>query len=140
MSRLLLVRHGETRLNSRERFWGKTDVELNEIGVKQAEQLRDRLATQKIDVAYASNLKRASVTAGIIVSPHQLEVTTCADLAEIDFGEFEGLTFEEISRLHPEMVAQWVNWSVSQFPGGESTRKLSTRVTRFLPQLHRHEP
>jgi len=74
LSRLLLVRHGETRLNNAKRFWGKTDVELSDTGIRQAEQMRDHLATQKIDVIYASNLSRARVTAEIIASRHQLSI------------------------------------------------------------------
>ncbi len=139
MSRLLLVRHGETNLNSAKRFWGKTDVELGETGIRQAEHLRDRLATQKIDAIYASNLRRASVTAEIIASRHRLNVITCTELDEINFGEFEGLTFQEISRLYPEMATQLANWSISpRFPGGESIDELSNRVGKFIPRLEKH--
>ncbi len=140
MSKLLLVRHGETKLNSRERFWGQTDVELGTVGIRQAEQLRDRLATERIDAIYASTLRRASVTAEIIASRHRLEIITCPELNEINFGEFEGLTFEEISRLYPEMAEQWVNWSVAQFPAGESIDELNNRVSKFLPRLEKHTP
>ncbi len=140
MSRLLLVRHGETKLNSRERFWGQTDVELGAPGIKQAEQLRDRLAPEKIAAIYASKLQRASVTAEIIASRHQLEIITCAELDEINFGEFEGLTFEEISRLYPEVAAQLANWSIApRFPAGESIDELNDRVSQFLPRLEKHK-
>lgn len=57
MTRLLLVRHGETELQSSLRYWGKTDVDLGPIGLHQAEQLRDRLAMEKIDAIYTSELK-----------------------------------------------------------------------------------
>ena len=60
MSKLLLVRHGNTKLNSAERFWGQTDVELSDEGIWQAEQLSKRLSTYKIDVIYASSLSRVS--------------------------------------------------------------------------------
>ena len=49
MSRLLLVRHGDTELNSAERYWGRSDVKLSAAGVEQAEGLRDRLAVEKIN-------------------------------------------------------------------------------------------
>ena len=103
MSRLFLVRHGNTKLNNATRFWGKTDVELSTDGIREAEKLRDRLATEKIDTIYASKLSRACVTAEFIASRHSIEVTTLAELGEIDFGQVEGLTFEEINRLHPEL-------------------------------------
>ncbi len=139
MSRLLLVRHGQTDANSRERFWGKTNVELSEAGIRQAEKLRDRLAGQRIDAVYSSGLKRALVTAGIIASPHHLECVACAELNEIDFGQFEGLTFGEIAKLYPDIAAQMVNWSIRpRFPGGESPHELSARVNKFLPRLAKH--
>ncbi len=141
MSKLLLVRHGETKSNSRERFWGRTDVELGAAGIGQAEQLRDRLAAEKISAIYASKLRRASVTAEIIASSHRLEVMTCAELDEINFGEFEGLTFEEISRLYPEVAKELTDWSISpRFPAGEGIDELNDRVSQFLPRLEKHTP
>ncbi len=139
MSKLLLVRHGETSGNSRERFWGKTDIELSDVGIRQAEQLRDRLSDLKIDVVYASQLKRATVTANIIASVHHLDAVTCAELAEIDFGECEGLTFDDITCRHPEFATGLVNWSIRpRFPGGESVGELAARVAGFLPRLKKH--
>ncbi|MFC1971648.1 histidine phosphatase family protein [Chloroflexota bacterium] len=141
MSRLLLVRHGNTKLNNATRFWGKTDVELSDEGVRQAEQLRDRLATQKINAIYASNLSRARLTAEMIASRHRLNVKTCTEMGEINFGFIEGLTFEEIKKLHPELAEELSNWSVSpQFPGGESLDDLNSRVQTFLKRLEKHKP
>ena len=65
MAKLILVRHGDTALNSRERYWGASDIKLSEDGVRQAEQLRSRLADEKIDIIYSSKLQRASHTAKI---------------------------------------------------------------------------
>ena len=139
MSRLLLVRHGDTELNSRERYWGQTDIELSEAGLRQAEKLRDRLAAEKIDVIYSSGLQRASLTAKIIASRHQLDVITCAELRETNFGKIEGLTFDEVSRLYPELTELWVNWSLQlKFPGGESVDELNSRVSKFLDRLKKH--
>jgi len=141
LSKLLLVRHGDTELNSAQRFWGQTDVELSAAGLKQAERLRDRLATQRIDAVYSSNLQRALVTAKTIASERQLEVIICPELRETNFGEFEGLTFEEITQLYPEMTKLWTDWSLQiRFPGGESVDELNTRVSKFLDELRKHAP
>jgi len=141
LSKLLLVRHGETELNSAERFWGHTDVELSATGVRQAERLRDRLATQNIDVIYTSNLSRALATAKIIASLHQADIVPCAELQEINFGKLEGLTFKEISRLYPEIVQSWYDRSLTfKFPGGESGKELDNRVTKFLSKLEKRSP
>lgn len=139
MSHLLLVRHGNTKLNSAERFWGQTDVELNDAGVEQAQHLRDRLADQKIAAIYASDLKRAVRTAEIIACAHEVKIATCAELREINFGHVEGLTFEEIKQRYPELTESWLSWSLSmRFPGGESVDELDTRVRRFLTHLEKH--
>ena len=141
MARLFLVRHGDTELNSRERYWGHSDVKLGAAGLKQAEKLRDRLVTEKIDAIYSSDLERASLTAKIIASRHQLDVITCAELQEINFGKVEGLTFDEIIRLYPELTELWTSWSRQlKFPDGESVDELNCRVSKFLGRLEKHAP
>jgi alpha-ribazole phosphatase len=141
LSRLLLVRHGNTKLNNAKRFWGQTDVELNADGIRQAEKLRDRLDADKIDAAYSSNLSRARLTAEIITSRHQLNVTALTELTEINFGFIEGLTFEEVSQLHPELANLMSKWAIKpKFPGGESLDNLDNRVRKFLKRLQKHEP
>ncbi len=141
MSRLLLVRHGDTELNSRERYWGHNDIKLSTAGLKQAEKLRERLATENIDVVYSSELQRASLTAKIIVSSHHLDVITCAEMREINFGRVEGLTFDEISHLYPELTEQWTNWSLElKFPDGEGVNELNCRVSKFLDRLKKQIP
>ena len=141
MSKLLLVRHGNTKLNSAERFWGQTDVELGADGVKQAKQLRDRLAAQKIDAIYTSNLSRTVATAEIIASRHQVDIITCDELVEINFGCVEGLTFKEISQRYPELAKLLARRSPeTRFPGGESIDELNKRVSRFPSRLEKHKP
>ncbi len=141
MSRLFLVRHGDTELNSAERYWGNTDVKLSDAGLRQAEGLRDRLATEQINAIYSSDLLRASLTAKIIASGHQLDVITCAELREMNFGELEGLTFDEISRLYPEVTKLWLQRSPKlKYPGGESLDQFNNRVGKFLGRLENHAP
>jgi len=140
MSRLLLVRHGETELKSSERLWGHTDVRLSALGFKQAERLRDRLATQKIDAIYSSDLQRALVTAKTIASKHRLDVTACAELREFNYGKIEGLNFEEISQLYPECAKSLMQRSPNlRFPGGESLDELGNRVSSFMARLKKHK-
>jgi len=136
LSRLLLVRHGNTMLDSGLRFWGKTDVKLSDDGIKQAKQLRDRLVKEEINAIYSSNLSRALVTAKIIAAPHRLTPIACDELAEINFGILEGLTFDEISQLHPEQARAMTGKSIPpRFPGGESITEINDRVKKFLPCL-----
>jgi alpha-ribazole phosphatase len=141
LSRLLLVRHGNTKLNSGQRFWGKTDVELSDQGIQEAEKLRDRLTKEKINVIYSSNLSRARLTAEIIASRHNVKINSHDELNEISFGLIEGLTFEEIGKRHPELAEVLSKWSVKpKFPGGESLDDLNNRVQAFLKRLQKHNP
>lgn len=141
MSRLFLVRHGNTELNSAERYWGSSDVKLGEDGIRQADCLRRRLADEKIDAVYSSNLSRAAQTAEIIANGHRRDVITCAELREINFGELEGLTFSEISQRYPEIARMWIERSPGlKYPGGESVSELSERVSQFLERLKKHTP
>lgn len=78
---LLLVRHGETVDNARQMMQGQTQGELNDVGVRQAEQLRDELAGKPLDAVVASDLKRAVDTARIVAVPHGLEVETTGRIA-----------------------------------------------------------
>jgi len=139
LSKLLLVRHGITRLHRDDRFWGSTDIELSDIGVRQAEKLRDRLAKEKIKAVYTSTLNRARFTAETIASKHKVKITACQELNECNFGYVEGLTFEEIQRLHPELAEELLNWKTVAFPGGENIGQLNSRVQVFLEQLENYK-
>jgi len=141
LSKLLLVRHGVTEFNSARRFAGYSDVELSAAGYSQVERLHDHLVNEKIDVIYSSDLRRALVTAEIISSGHNVDIATCSELREINYGELEGLTFEEISRLYPEVAELITNFSHGlKFPGGESFEELVERASKFLDKLKRHTP
>lgn len=136
MAKLLLVRHGETALNSSQRYWGKTDVELGKRGIQQAESLRDRLASEKIHFAYSSQLKRSILTAETVVSSHNLDVVTSPFLNEIDFGDLEGLDFGEISDKYPGVVNSWTQRDPElRYPRGESLFQMEARVGEFRNML-----
>jgi alpha-ribazole phosphatase len=122
-------------------FQGHSDTELSADGLRQAEKIRDRLAGEKIDIIYSSDLKRAVVTAETIASRHGLSITTCSELREINYGKVEKLTIDEIKNLYPKLAEMCVDWSSQlQFPGGESVVELQQRVNKFLDRLNQHSP
>lgn len=140
MPKLLLARHGATELNSARIFVGQRDAELSALGQSQVKKLSGRLAAEKIDVIYSSDLRRAMVTAETIASKHKLEITTCPELREVDYGKFEGLTFEQITQLYPELAGLCLNWDLQlKFPDGESVEELKQRVNKFLGRLKHHD-
>jgi alpha-ribazole phosphatase len=140
LPRLLMVRHGETELNSALRYWGRSDVKLSALGLSQAERLRDRLAFEKIDAIYSSSMVRARVTAEIIASGHRLSITDCQELCEVDFGKLEGLTFEEIKAQYPDVAKLWIERSPAlEYPGGENRSQFYDRVCGFTSRLGKHQ-
>jgi alpha-ribazole phosphatase len=135
--KLILVRHGQT--NGSNRYYGRTDNELNAVGREQAEWLRRRLVGEKITTVYSSNLKRAVTTAETIATGRDLEITRCAELDEVDFGRIEGMTYEDICRQYPAVAACWAGWNAQvEFPGGESASLFNKRVVGFLERLKEH--
>lgn len=132
MARFFLVRHGETDWNRKGRYQGRTDVELNAKGVWQAERLRERLSGQDIGACYSSDLVRALGTTRIVTSKHKLEVVPCPELREVDFGDLEGMTFDEIRQRYPGWGRVGEGFSI---PGGESLEQLEARIEPFLSRL-----
>ncbi|MDR1702565.1 MAG: histidine phosphatase family protein, partial [Sporomusaceae bacterium] len=100
MTKIILVRHGQTSWNLEKKYQGQSDIELSPLGILQAEKVGERLSSEKIDAVYASDLSRAFKTAAYIAIKHNLPVKTVPQLREIRFGLWEGLTFTEIN-------AQW---------------------------------
>lgn len=136
MPTLFLVRHGETVLRSSLRYWGHTDVKLSELGIKQAERLRDLLRKERIDIIYSSDLKRALTTAEIVSSGHNTKIVACPELREACFGELEGLTFTEIDQRYPEVTRAWIDGNPDlKYPGGESLAEVIQRVSSFSARL-----
>jgi alpha-ribazole phosphatase len=139
LAKILLVRHGETNRNSSQRYWGRTDVGLGPVGLRQAEQLRDRLAVEKIDCIYSSTMRRALATAQTVAGFHNIPVISCPELREIDFGRIEGLNFSEVQNQYPEIATMWIqNNTELQYPEGEGLAQLEKRIAEFRKRLIYH--
>ena len=135
--RLLLARHGLTDWNIERRYQGQTDVPLNETGRRQARALARRLAGEEIDAIYASDLRRAWETAQYIAGRHTCPLQPDPRLREMCFGVWEGLTYDEISRMYPEALAAWVASPDSPPPGGEPLGQVVQRVDEMLAALRK---
>lgn len=141
MARLILVRHGETEWNRLARYQGQTDIELNETGIRQAQRAAERLARETIHAAYSSDLKRARTTAEIIVSRTAPARTFHPSplLREMHFGDFEGLTFDQIEEQYQLIFSASPSWRSRgphvRAPGGESIADLAGRVERFWEEV-----
>jgi len=140
LARLLLVRHGRTNLQKENRYWGSTDIPLGDDGIRQAEQIKKRLAGEKITHIYSSALSRAQDTAKPIAEALHKAITVCAELNEFNFGYAEGLTYKEIEKLHPALAKEITKMGEITFPGGESMEKFFVRTHSFLERLEKHQP
>jgi len=135
---LLLIRHGQTDWNRAQRFQGQSDIPLNETGRKQAQALAERLAAEPFDAVYSSDLQRATETASII---RRSGFQPDTRLREVHFGDWEGLTYDEIKAKHPEPLAAWeADIFKNAPPNGETLEELSVRVQSMLDELReKHE-
>jgi alpha-ribazole phosphatase/probable phosphoglycerate mutase len=139
--RLLLVRHAETEESARGRCYGSLDVGLSPLGRLQCATLADALAPEPVAAVVASPRVRAMETAWAIAERHGLEVRPDADLRELDFGELEGRTYDEIAASLPEVYAAWMTHPTRvRFPGGECYDDLRQRALRAAASAHeQHE-
>ncbi len=133
-TRLILVRHAEPDEAMQGRCYGSLDVELSPRGLTQAANVARVLADVAIDAVYSSPRARALVTAAAL----QREVVTVGDLREIDFGAFEGLTYEDAEARYPDVYRTWMEQpTVVAFPGGESYPQLRERVRAAAAVIRR---
>ena len=136
MTKILLIRHGETEWNAAELFRGRADIALNENGIRQAERLAEYLKDKQIDAIYSSPLERARKTAEIIAGRHGLEVMSSGGLIDIDFGEWQGLSRQEVKDRYGEIYATWINHPDRvRFPGGESLGEVRERAQELVDKL-----
>ncbi|MEE8318999.1 MAG: histidine phosphatase family protein [Dehalococcoidales bacterium] len=136
MTEIRLIRHGETGWNAAELFRGRADIALNENGLRQAELLAEYFKDEKIDAIYSSPLERARKTAEIIAGRHELEVKNTGGLIDIDFGEWQGLSRQEVKDRYGELYATWINHPDRvKFPGGESLGEVRQRAREFVDKL-----
>jgi broad specificity phosphatase PhoE len=126
---LILIRHGETLWNKEGRIQGTSDVELSVTGIEQARRLALSLKDSDIGAIHASSLKRAYRTAEIINSFHGRKIEVHPELMEMDQGDFEGLSFQELMACEKEFIHRWIADPASvKMPRGESLAELQDRV------------
>lgn len=132
MGKLILIRHGETDLNRANVFFGILDPELTEEGKKQAENARKILKSIDYDKIYSSDLKRAVETAKI-VHKYDSVIQKISDLREINFGIFEGHSYEELLEKYPEEIKKsQEDWKNYNYENGESVKELQERAIKFI--------
>ena len=138
---IILVRHGQTAWNAAEVFRGRIDIELDETGLKQAELLAAYLSRRKLEAVYSSPLKRAVQTAEAIARHHGLAVEIAPGLNDMDFGEWQGLSLQEVKGRFNELFAAWVSDPHRvRMPSGENLDDVCQRALAVVNQMvDKHE-
>ena len=127
--KLILVRHGETQMNSDGRIQGHHGVSLNEKGVRQAQHMANALQKERPFTLYSSPIARTLETAQAISQVDEVPIIKLDGLKEVHAGDLEGLTGQEMRQRYPEFMRSWSQDPGStQMPGGESLAQLQARA------------
>ncbi len=133
---LFIVRHGETEWNKNRKYQGQEDVDLNKTGKIQAGLSAQALDDVDIDAVCSSDLSRALDTARQIADLHQLDVRQFSNLREIDFGNWEGKTYEKIIEQEKERFQEWLNNpGKTSPPAGENMDEFQQRVCKAFEKI-----
>jgi ribonuclease H / adenosylcobalamin/alpha-ribazole phosphatase len=125
-----LLRHGQTEHTPERRYSGRNDLPLSRTGRAEAAAAAERAKALGVDVVVASPLRRTRETAEIVAGALGLPVVLDEDLVELDFGDLEGLTFDEARAKHPLAARRFLDDVTVAAPGGESIVDVSNRVAR----------
>ncbi|MEI8172575.1 MAG: histidine phosphatase family protein [Deltaproteobacteria bacterium] len=138
--KLLLLRHGETGEAYLNRYVGSTDFPLSERGRRQAGVMKMFLHDRVFDHCLCSPMARCMETAAAVLESREIRMEIDHNLREIDFGQWEGMSFDEIAKSSPDLVRRWGAFDpVFAFPGGESIGDFLERV-RFVAERLSHDP
>jgi alpha-ribazole phosphatase len=141
VSTVVLLRHAEPEERAHGRCYGSMDVGLSPVGHAHAERLAEALGELALDAVYASPRSRALDTAAPIAAAHGIAVTPDERLSELDFGELEGHTYDEIATTRPELYKAWMTAPTTvRFPGGESYADLRERAVGVCEEIRSSHP
>jgi alpha-ribazole phosphatase len=130
----VLVRHAETAGQSR--FLGQHDAPLSAVGRRQLPALANKLHRYAIDMVYCSDLSRATTTAGAIARRLDVPVEVRPSLREMNFGRWEGLSWDEVAEQFPRAARRWLNARSSpSVPGGEPLARFKRRTLAELKHI-----
>jgi len=136
VTRLFLIRHGETLSNIEQRYQGKTNSHLTELGIKESNLLAEALKNIPFKAVYSSTLDRSAETANIIAKPHGLKVTKIDGLKERDYGDWENLTFTDIKEKYSKIYEEWLkDPALAKIPGAESLKDLQKRGVKAIESI-----
>ncbi|MFW9990274.1 MAG: histidine phosphatase family protein [Candidatus Odinarchaeota archaeon] len=135
--KIIFIRHGQTDSSLHQRLSGsRTNEHLNKTGIDQIQHLKSFLKIYNPTKFYSSSLLRAKQSAEIMLETKSNKIIELDELREIDFGDWEGLTFEELNKNHSKDFINWMDFP-DQFtpPNGESISMLCSRIKKVMKHL-----
>jgi broad specificity phosphatase PhoE len=136
LARFILIRHGQTEWNQKERFRGWVDIDLDETGIRQAEAAAPRIARWEVAAIYASPLRRAMATAEIIAQPLGIPVTPLEGIIDMNFGVWQGLSIDEVKHNYPALFKLWrYSPETLEIPEGDSLEDVRKRAAAAIDDL-----
>lgn len=134
MSRILFIRHAETEMAGR--FCGQSDPDLNAQGRAQLMDLARLLSAETIEGVYSSDLRRSLNTARAIAEDRSVPLSLRPALREIDFGQWEGLSWAQIEQRYPEYSREWAaGYPLLPAPEGEEFHAFESRILQEVNHL-----
>ena len=136
MTKVVFIRHGQTEWNVNGRYQGQSDVPLSPAGEEQARLLAAHFPVGHIDAVYASDLKRAMFTAQAVADKFGLPVQQEPAFRELCFGDWEGLTYEEITSQWADAMTNFMNHpDIMEIPNGETFPEVQARAMKRLNEI-----
>lgn len=132
--RLLLVRHATAEGNGR--FQGQRDVSLTAASRRELRLLCEKCSMHSVRAVYSSDLRRACQTADVVARRFGLEVQVRPELREMRFGQWEGLSWNQIARRFPRLASSWIERFPHQtIPGAEPLQQFRKRVAAGIGDI-----
>lgn len=136
MTTIYLIRHTQTVGNIEKRLTGHHDYEVTKEGQKYIDMLTERLKNIKFDVAYASTLKRTSKTIAKLAQINNLPIIEEKDLCEMYFGDYDGMTWEEVNRINPSIRQKQIETNeIMTIKNQESTEEVANRMYNIIKKI-----
>jgi broad specificity phosphatase PhoE len=143
MTKVYVVRHGQTAWNLEEVFRGRMDIPLDETGKKEVHLAGEALKDETLHAIYSSPLSRSMETAENIAKFQDISVTPLESIIDISYGEWEGVSLVEVRKKYPDLYDLWLKEPHNiTFPGGESLEQVRVRTRNAIDDLlekHKNE-
>ncbi len=141
MTKIYVVRHGQTAWNLEEVFRGRMDIPLDETGKKEVHLAGKALKDETLHAIYSSPLSRSMETAENIAKFQNIEVKPLEAIIDISYGEWEGVSLAEVQKKYPDLYALWLKEPHKvRFPNGESLEQVRVRTQNAIENLlEKHE-